>query len=73
MPFILEILQLAESKGVELEREMLEAEYSFIIDKIGRLHGEVSNFHTFSYLCGPSFRDNFLRPIKVLEENMLWL
>lgn len=71
MPFILEILQLAASKGVELEREMLEAEYSFIIDKIGRLHAEVCNFHTFSYLCRPSFIDIFPRPFQVLEENML--
>ncbi|KAL5544993.1 hypothetical protein UlMin_008777 [Ulmus minor] len=29
--------KLANTKGVELEREILEAEYSFVTDKIGRL------------------------------------
>ncbi|KAJ0105170.1 hypothetical protein Patl1_19667 [Pistacia atlantica] len=36
--------QLAASKGVEFEREILEAEYSFITDKIVQLQDKVS-FH----------------------------
>lgn len=68
--FIFKKLQLAASKGVELEREILGAEYSFIIDKIGRLQGEVSNFQ---YPCGPSFVEIFPRPIQVLKENGLAL
>lgn len=39
-----ELIQLAASKGIEFEREIVEAEYSFITDKIGQLQDKVS-FH----------------------------
>ncbi|RVX18168.1 hypothetical protein CK203_004281 [Vitis vinifera] len=32
---------LVAAKGVEFEKEILEAEYSFITDKIGRLQDKV--------------------------------
>jgi len=35
------LLQLMPSKGIELEKEMLEAEYSFVVDKIARLQEKV--------------------------------
>ncbi|KAJ8443277.1 hypothetical protein Cgig2_010172 [Carnegiea gigantea] len=31
------LINLVSSKGIELEKEMLEAEYSFVVDKIARL------------------------------------
>lgn len=40
--YLYEILQLAASKGVEFEREILEAEYSLTSDKIGKLQQKVS-------------------------------
>lgn len=40
-------LQLAASKGVEFEREILEAECSFISDKIGQLQDKVSIASSF--------------------------
>lgn len=37
---------LAASKGVELEREILEAEFSFLTDKVGRLQGKARTLET---------------------------
>lgn len=39
--FLMKILQLVAAKGVEFEKEILEAEYSFITDNIGRLQDKV--------------------------------
>jgi hypothetical protein len=38
---LLKMLQLAASKGIEFEREILEAEYSFIADKVVQLQDKV--------------------------------
>lgn len=37
----MKFLQLVASKGDEYEKEMLEAEYSFVTDKIGQLQDKV--------------------------------
>lgn len=37
--------KVAAPKGVELEREILEAEYAFVTDKVGRLQDKVRVFH----------------------------
>lgn len=41
-------MQLAAAKGVPFEREILEAEYAFVTDKIGRLQDKVS-FHVLRF------------------------
>jgi hypothetical protein len=38
---LLKMLQLAASKGIEFEREILEAEYTFIADKVVQLQDKV--------------------------------
>jgi hypothetical protein len=38
---LLKMLQLAASKGIELEREILEAEYSIISNKVVQLQDKV--------------------------------
>lgn len=38
------IFQFRASKGVEFELEMLEAEYSFVSDKVGRMQDQVTLF-----------------------------
>lgn len=35
------MLQLRASKGAEFEMEMLEAEYSFVTDKVARMQTQV--------------------------------
>jgi hypothetical protein len=46
---LLKMLQLAASKGIELEREILEAEYSIISDKVVQLQDKV-RFSSFWYI-----------------------
>lgn len=41
----LSLKKVAASKGIELEREILEAEYAFVTDKIVRLQDKVRGFH----------------------------
>ena len=36
---------MAASKGIELEQEILEAEYAFVTDKVVRLQDKVREFH----------------------------
>lgn len=47
--YVTEMLQLAASKGIEFERETLEAEYSFIADKVVQLQDKV-RFSSFQYI-----------------------
>lgn len=43
----MDVVQLDASKGVEFEREILEAEYSLMSDKIRQLQEKVSSLCVF--------------------------
>lgn len=56
-------LQLAASKGAEVEREILEAEYSFLTDKVGQLQEKVNTFFLVTHLWASLFIF-YINPIK---------
>ncbi|TYH41405.1 hypothetical protein ES332_D12G314800v1 [Gossypium tomentosum] len=49
--------QLAASKGIEFECEILEAEYSLVIDKIGRLQGKAKQLEASIELTRKEMED----------------
>lgn len=50
----LKMLQLAASRGIEIEREILEAEYTSIADKVAQLQDKVS-FQSFWHIINFNF------------------